>query len=305
MNTKVIALAPHNNPIITKAIDQFLEAFNTLSRVVVDEAAPEHRGNILGLATTLTALKTRYGASVGDTFANQAFSKLMTPATLLEAPNIQPYDNNFRPTWDEYFMFLAGGVSLRSSCFARKVGAVIVKDKRIISSGYNGAPQGMTSCYDRQHSVKERFKLDQRELHKKALSQGDHAAELQKKLIKKDANDRCIAVHAEKNAIFQLANSGEEIGPKPTSLYVTLFPCHPCAESLASVGIKSVYYMSDYANKTRTMTDNQRTISLFQEKAIEVKPVIIRPEAMFTLLFNFTHPGDIARELIKPGEIKL
>ena len=144
-----------------------------------------------------------------------------------------------RIEWDEYFMNISVQVSLRSTCIRRKVGAVIVKDKTIISTGYNGAPKGMPNCIDNPNRC-------YRTAHN--IPSGEQL-------------DKCFAVHAEINAIMNAKNSGHDL--TDSVLYVTTFPCSSCAKALIQAGVKRICYLDKYADKF--------TLSLFSETNIEIK----------------------------------
>jgi dCMP deaminase len=125
-----------------------------------------------------------------------------------------------RPPWDRYFMNIALQVALRSNCLKRKVAAVIVKDKRIISTGYNGTPRGIQNCNEggcpRCNSL---------------TSSGTNLGE-------------CFCSHAEENAITQSAYHGVNI--KGTTLYSTLSPCIMCTKMIINSGIEEVVYNAHY-----------------------------------------------------------
>lgn len=125
-----------------------------------------------------------------------------------------------RPDWDTYFMNIARVVKTRGNCRRRQVAAVIVKDRRIISTGYNGTPSGIRNCYEggcpRCAS---------------AVHSGGNLGE-------------CICAHAEENAIIQAAHYGVQL--KGSVLYSTESPCLLCAKMIISAGIKKVVYESDY-----------------------------------------------------------
>lgn len=130
-----------------------------------------------------------------------------------------------RLSWDEYFMNIAVQVSLRSTCIRRKVGALLVKDNKIISTGYNGSPTGIpncsddkTRCYRSAHNIPSGEKLD-----------------------------LCYAVHAEINAIMNAIKSGNDL--TGAVVYVTTFPCSSCAKALIQAGIKKICYLDKYSNE--------------------------------------------------------
>lgn len=121
-----------------------------------------------------------------------------------------------RLTWDEYFLEVAKAAAKRSACLSRSIGAVLVKDNRILSTGYNGPPAGHSHC------VSCRRKTSGTEL------------------------DKCPAVHAEQNAIlYALKEFGDISG---STLYVVTQPCTQCCKIIATVGIKRVIYSEAYAD---------------------------------------------------------
>lgn len=127
-----------------------------------------------------------------------------------------------RPSWDTYFMEIAVLVSKRSTCLRRSVGAVIVKDRRILSTGYNGAPSGIRHCLE-TGCLRERMKVASGERH-----------------------ELCRGIHAEQNAIIQAAYHGVSI--RGASLFCTNLPCSICAKMIINAGIQSVVYLSGYAD---------------------------------------------------------
>jgi len=125
-----------------------------------------------------------------------------------------------RPGWDEYFMGIAKVASLRSNCVKRKVAAVIVKDKRVISTGYNGTPRGTTNCFEGGCP--------------RCNSLADSGARL----------DECLCSHAEENAITQAAYHGVRV--KRATLYTTFAPCLMCTKMIINAGIEEVIYNLEY-----------------------------------------------------------
>ncbi len=148
-----------------------------------------------------------------------------------------------RPDWDDYFMGIAKVVALRSNCIKRKVAAVIVKEKRIISTGYNGTPRGVKNC-----------------------SEGGcprcNAIDASGKGL-----EECLCSHAEENSIVQSAYHGVNIGG--AVLYTTFSPCLMCTKMIINAGISEVVYNVDYA-----LTDT--AFRLLQEAGVKVRklPVI-------------------------------
>jgi len=125
-----------------------------------------------------------------------------------------------RPTWDEYFMSIAKQVASRSNCMKRKVAAIIVKDKRLISTGYNGTPRGTKNCNEG------------------GCPRCNSFAQAGSKL------DECYCAHGEENAIVQAAYHG--ISVKVGVLYTTFVPCLYCTRMIINAGIEEVVYNADY-----------------------------------------------------------
>jgi len=127
-----------------------------------------------------------------------------------------------RPTWDEYFMEITHLVAKRSTCLRRQVGAVIVKDKNILATGYNGAPSGVAHCLD-VGCLRERLQIPSGERH-----------------------ELCRGLHAEQNAIIQAAKHGTNIDGG--ILYCTTMPCIICSKMLINAGIRRVVYEEGYSD---------------------------------------------------------
>jgi len=142
-----------------------------------------------------------------------------------------------RPGWDEYFMNIARVAASRSNCLSRHVGAVIVKDRQIISTGYNGTPKGIKNCNEGGCP--------------RCWAMTPSGTRL----------DECLCVHAEENAIVQAACNGISI--QGATLYTTFCPCSYCAKSIINAGIKRVVYREAYAM-------DRTTQGLFAEAGIEV-----------------------------------
>lgn len=123
---------------------------------------------------------------------------------------------------NEYYMNIAVQVSLRSTCTRRRVGAVIVKDNRILATGYNGSPSGMINCTD----CKDRC---YRSLNNIPSGEDLHL---------------CYAIHAEQNAIMNALRTGEKL--EGASIYITTFPCSTCAKLILQSGIRDIYYIDTY-----------------------------------------------------------
>ena len=128
--------------------------------------------------------------------------------------------------WDNRFMQMADLVSTWSSCFQenRKVGAVIVRDKRILTTGYNGAPAGVETCVSRGECLRKKLNVESGTRH-----------------------EICYAVHAEQNAIAQASKLG--ISLEGATLYCTHQPCVICAKMIINSGIKRIVYRQGYPDE--------------------------------------------------------
>lgn len=156
------------------------------------------------------------------------------------APLLQRIVREFmppRPAWNEYFMSIAEVTATRSNCLKRRIGALIVKDKQIVSTGYNGTPKGIKNCDEGGCPRCAGFGESGRNV------------------------DECLCVHAEENAIVQAACNGISI--QGSTLYSTLCPCSYCAKSIINAGIKCVVYRDRYV-----MDDV--TTRLFREAGLEL-----------------------------------
>lgn len=128
-----------------------------------------------------------------------------------------------RPSWETYFMDIAFLVAKRSTCRRRAVGSVIVKNRRILSTGYNGAPSGIRHCIE-VGCLREELKVPSGQCH-----------------------ELCRGIHAEQNAIIQAAFHGVSI--KDSTLFCTNLPCSICAKMIINAGITRICYHSGYADK--------------------------------------------------------
>jgi dCMP deaminase len=151
-----------------------------------------------------------------------------------------------RPSWHEYFMMLAKMVSVRSTCNSRKIGAVIVKDNRILSTGYNGAVHGAPHCTDKGPEYCFRRTI------------GAHDGE---------KYNYCVSSHAEVNAVDQAARFG--ISLDGSAVYCTLEPCNWCFKQLIQAGIKEIYFEEAYESQNKDFDSHWRRI-MESHKAIQV-----------------------------------
>ena len=125
-----------------------------------------------------------------------------------------------RPSWDEYFLRIAREVSGRSTCLRRRVGAVLVRDRRILTTGYNGAPAGVAHCEERG-CLRDEMKVPSGERH-----------------------ELCRGLHAEMNAFLQAAVHG--VSASGATLYCTNQPCSLCARMLINAGVKRIVMAGGY-----------------------------------------------------------
>ena len=144
-----------------------------------------------------------------------------------------------RPSWDKYFMDIAVLVASRATCLRRKVGAVLVKDKRILATGYNGPPRGLKHCNERPGGC---------------LREQNHVPSGERHEISR-------AVHAEQNAIIQAAVHGFSI--EGTTLYSTNHPCVLCTKMLINAGVKEFVYAEGYPD--------QLSAELIEEAGINIR----------------------------------
>lgn len=125
--------------------------------------------------------------------------------------------------WNEYFMQITHLVAKRSNCLRRQVGAIVVKDKRVLATGYNGAPRGLKHCAE-IGCLREQMQVPSGERH-----------------------ELCRGLHAEQNSIIQAALYGTSIDG--SVLYTTHQPCVLCVKMIINAGIKKIYYSDGYPDK--------------------------------------------------------
>ncbi|MGB2599981.1 MAG: cytidine/deoxycytidylate deaminase family protein [Candidatus Omnitrophota bacterium] len=141
-----------------------------------------------------------------------------------------------RPSWDEYFLNIAKLVATRSTCLRRNVGAVVVKNKQVLATGYNGAPSGIIHC-EEVGCLREQLRVPSGERH-----------------------ELCRALHAEQNAFLQAARHG--ISLNGGTLYITTQPCSICAKMIINVGVKKVVIEGDYPDEL--------AVNLLEEGGVEL-----------------------------------
>jgi len=145
-----------------------------------------------------------------------------------------------RPSWDEYFMDITNLVAKRSTCLRRKVGAVLVKDRNILATGYNGAPSGIPHCLD-VGCLREKMTVPSGERH-----------------------ELCRGLHAEQNAIIQAAYHG--VGIRGATLFCSNYPCTICIKMLINAGIKKIVYQDGYCDELAKDLIQQSSVEVVQFK---------------------------------------
>jgi dCMP deaminase len=141
-----------------------------------------------------------------------------------------------RPSYDEYFMEMAHVVAKRSTCLRRKVGAILVKEKHILSTGYNGAPKGLKHCAE-TGCLREDQNIPSGERH-----------------------ELCRGLHAEQNAIIQAAVFGVSI--KGSVLYCTNTPCVVCVKMLINAGVTEIIYAGEYPDELAKQLMSESTLKI-------------------------------------------
>jgi dCMP deaminase len=173
-----------------------------------------------------------------------------------------------RPSWDEYFMLIAKLVSTRSTCNSRPTGAVLVKDKQILATGYNGSMPGAAHCSD------ETLPDGSPYCHRRALAIADV-----------DKYNFCRASHAEANAIAQAARHG--IAVAGASLYVTLEPCFICIKLLATAQIERVFFELPYESRDAAR-DEAWKLAVAEAGFAEYRQLSVAPGALNYILPSLT-----------------
>ena len=146
-----------------------------------------------------------------------------------------------RMSWDEYFMQMAELTAKRSTCLRRQVGAVIVKDRHIIATGYNGVPRGLKHCEEKGGCLRQQLGVPSGQRH-----------------------ELCRALHAEQNAIIQAATLGQSI--EDGTIYVTHQPCVICAKMIINAGLKRIVVREAYPDEMATEILDEAGIRVIQLK---------------------------------------
>ncbi len=174
-----------------------------------------------------------------------------------------------RPTWDEYFIMIAKLAATRSTCLAFPVGAVIVKDRQVLATGYNGSPSGSAHCTAQGFCYP-------------GLDSCDASSSLPSR-----------AVHAEANAIAQAAKHG--ISTDGATIYVTLEPCVSCLKLIISAGIKEVFYETEFNKGEKVLVRD----AFVQDKLVSLNQIKLSQETARRASLFLLNPTSIAREKLQ------
>ena len=152
-----------------------------------------------------------------------------------------------RPSWDQYFMTLADQVATRTTCLRRAVGAVVVKDHRILTTGYNGVPIGMRHCAE-VGCLREQL----------GVPSGQR-------------QEICRGLHAEQNAIIQAAKYGINISG--ATIYINTQPCVTCAKMLINAGIEEIVYSNPYPDELGRQMLSETNVKLRVYRPEDEEPI--------------------------------
>ena len=151
--------------------------------------------------------------------------------------------NNARPDWDTYFLRIAQLIAQRSTCMRRQVGAVIIRENRILATGYNGAPNNVDHCFELK----------------------DGCLREARKIPSGQRQELCRGLHAEQNAILQAAAFGVSL--KGSECYCTHQPCITCAKMLINAGVNRVVFMGSYPDEL--------SVGMLREGKVELERIEI------------------------------
>ena len=178
--------------------------------------------------------------------------------------------NGMRPEWDEYFMVIAKIVSTRSTCNSRPTGAVVVRDKHILTTGYNGSMPGAPHCSDEPPVDGQPF------CYRRHMHIGEY-----------DKYNFCRSSHAEANAIAQAARFG--ISLEGATLYATLAPCYVCLKLIAGARIRAVFYEYAYESSDPERDEFWKTAA--REAKLETfEQLQVSDEAISRVVSSLTFP---------------
>lgn len=150
---------------------------------------------------------------------------------------------------DHYYMNIAMAVRKNANCMGRRVGAVLVRDNRIVATGYNGTPEGITNCLDGGC-----VRCNNRETYQSSVGY-----------------DVCICVHAEQNALISAARFGNAV--EGAVVYSTLRPCFDCTKAMLQAKVKAIYYLHDWQHPVEALRDQYNLLQStgFQARVIQVE----------------------------------
>lgn len=174
-----------------------------------------------------------------------------------------------RPSWDDYFLMMAKLAASRSTCLAFPVGAVIVKDRQVLATGYNGSPSGSVHCTAQGFCYP-------------GLSSCDASSTLPSR-----------AVHAEANAIAQAAKHG--INTNGAIIYVTLEPCISCLKLIISAGIKEVFYETDFNKGDKILVRD----AFLKDGLVTLKKIKLSAETATRASLLLLDPTSVPRDKVE------
>jgi dCMP deaminase len=174
-----------------------------------------------------------------------------------------------RPSWDAYFMALAKMAASRSTCLSRPTGCIIIRDKQILSTGYNGSMPGVPHC------------SDEGKCYRRSIAASDDGK-----------YDFCRSIHAEANAIALAARSG--ISVEGATAYFTLFPCFVCTKLLVRAGIREIVFEIGYDSKNPERDKHWREVT--EEANIKIRQIKLSEEDQ-KYLKGFLEDGTSKRRL--------
>ena len=211
-------------------IDQtFRSATHEKTSDTLEKFVGNDDGDRFSLSGCLGVMDLAHMAIVNDCFSLEELDKMLAALPLIHADNL-------RPTWDQYFMQLAELASHRSNCMKRRVGCVVVREKRVISTGYNGTPRGMTNCNEggcKCWSAPRRRRSPN-------ILPGARCNQASRAGI---SLDTCLCLHAEENALLEAGRDRIGVG---SILYCNTCPCLTCSVKITQVGIAEVVYNQEY-----------------------------------------------------------
>lgn len=154
-----------------------------------------------------------------------------------DKPRLDVLSQTQRPSWDDYFMEIAHVVAKRSTCLSRQVGCVLVSDRRILCTGYNGPPKGMDHCEDLGGCLRAQL----------GIPRGQR-------------QEVCRALHAEQNAIIQAAVHG--VALSDVTSYTLTQPCVTCAKMLINAGVRRIVYRDAYPDELAQQILTEASVEL-------------------------------------------